>query len=48
MRERRKEKKSFSCLIDLERGKAIEKHLQETNKTKTQWLSEKIDQDTKN
>ena len=47
MRNRRKQKYSFSVLLDKERGEKIEQHLKETNKTKTKWLEEKIDHDTK-
>ena len=47
MRARRKQKYSFSVLIDKERGEKIEKHLKDTNQTKTKWLEEKIDNDTK-
>lgn len=45
--ERRKDKASFSVLIDKEKGLAIEEHLKKTNQTKTKWLENKIDQDTK-
>jgi len=47
MKARRKEMYSFGALIDKEHGEAIEKHLKEVNKTKTSWLVEKIDEDTK-
>lgn len=45
--ERRKKKTSFSVLIDNEHGEKLRKHLKQTNQTKTKWLIEKIDQDTK-
>lgn len=45
--ERRKKKYTFYATIDKEKGQALEKHLQENNQTKTSWLNEKIDQDTK-
>ena len=46
MKERRKQKSSFSVLIDKEHGEKLQKHLTKTNQTKTQWLIKKIDQDT--
>lgn len=45
--ERRKQKTSFSVLIDKEHGDKLTQHLKATNQTKTGWLIEKIDQDTK-
>lgn len=45
--ERRKSKYQFYAELSQEKGKALENHLKETNKTKTQWINEKIDQDTK-
>lgn len=47
MKARRKEKYNFYATIDKGQGKKLEEHLKETNKTKTQWLNEKIDSDTK-
>lgn len=42
-RERRKDRKDFSVLIPKEKYDKIDKKLKEQNKTKTQWLIEKID-----
>lgn len=47
MKKRREGKKSFSVLIDVKRAMAIETKLNEEGKTKTAWLEEKIDEDTK-
>lgn len=46
-RERRKKLKGFSVLIPNEKYDAIDEKLQEQNKTKTQWLIEKIDEELK-
>ena len=48
MKQRRKDKKSFNVLIDKERFIELEHKLQKDNKTKKQWLEEKIDKDIKN
>lgn len=47
MKQRRKDKKSFNVLIDKEKFDKLEHKLQEDNKTKKQWLEEKIEQDVK-
>lgn len=47
MKQRRDDKKTFSVLIDKERFDKLEHKLQEDNKTKKQWLEEKIDKDLK-
>lgn len=47
MKERRKEKRSFNVLIDKVRFEKLERKLQKDNKTKKQWLEEKIDKDVK-
>lgn len=47
MKQRRRNKKSFNVLIDKERIDKLEQKLQADNKTKKQWLEEKIDNDTK-
>lgn len=47
MKQRRRDKKSFNVLIDKERIDKLEQKLQEDNKTKKQWLEEKIDNDIK-
>ena len=46
-RERRKDRKDFSVLIPIEKYNKIDKKLKTEKKTKTQWLIEKIDEDTK-
>lgn len=47
MKQRREGKKSFNVLIDKEKFEKLEHKLQEENKTKKQWLEEKIDNDVK-
>lgn len=47
MKQRRENKKSFNVLIDKEKFDKLEHKLQEDNKTKKQWLEEKIEQDVK-
>lgn len=47
LRKRREDKKTFSVLIDKERVEKLEQKLQQDNKTKKQWLEEKIDNDVK-
>lgn len=47
LRKRREDKKTFSVLIDKEKFDKLEHKLQNDNKTKKQWLEEKIDNDTK-
>lgn len=47
LRKRRENKKTFSVLIDKEKFDKLEHKLQEENKTKKQWLEEKIDNDVK-
>lgn len=47
MKQRRRDKKSFNVLIDKERIDKLEQKLQADNKTKKQWLEEKIDNDIK-
>lgn len=47
MKQRRKDKKSFNVLIDKEKLDKLEHKLQKENKTKKQWLEEKIDKDIK-
>ena len=42
-KNRRESRKGFSVLLPIEKAVAIEKWLKEQNKTKTQWLIEKID-----
>ena len=47
LRKRREDKKTFSVLIDKEKIDKLEHKLQKDNKTKKQWLEEKIDNDVK-
>lgn len=42
MRQRRKATKAFYVDIDVEIGEQLDKRLREKNKTKKQWLLEKI------
>lgn len=42
MKQRRETKKTFSALIDRDKAEAIERKLQNENKSKTSWLEEKI------
>lgn len=46
-RERRRNRKDFSVLIPKEKYNKIDKKLKEQGKTKTEWLIEKIDEETK-
>lgn len=46
-KERRKNRKDFSVLIPKEKYDKIDKKLKEQEKTKTEWLIEKIDEETK-
>lgn len=46
-RERRKTRKNFNVLLPEEKYNIINKTLKEKNKTKTQWLIEKIDEEIK-
>lgn len=45
MKERRKTIGQFSVSVPREKLDALAKKLSEQNKTKTQWLSEKIDEE---
>ena len=45
MRQRRKATKAFYVDIDAETAEQLDKCLQEKNKTKKQWLLEKIDEE---
>ena len=47
MRQRRRNFRGFNVLLPLEKSEAIDKKLLELNKTKTEWLIEKIDEETK-
>lgn len=47
MKQRRQDKKSFNVLIDKERFEKLEHKLKQDNKTKKQWLEEKIDSEVK-
>ena len=46
-RERRKTRKAFSVLLPEEKYNSIDKTLKQKNKTKTEWLIEKIDEEIK-
>lgn len=46
-KNRRKERYNIYFSLPQEKGQALENHLKETNQTKTDWIIEKIDQDTK-
>lgn len=45
MKDRRKTRKSFNVLIDRELAEKLEKKLLEQNKTKAEWLNEKISEE---
>ena len=45
MKSRRENKKSFNVLIDRVKVEALEDNLKQTQKTKTAWLEEKIDEE---
>ena len=47
MKNRRKNKKTFSVLIEHEKMERFEQKLKIKNKTKSQWLNEKIDEELK-
>lgn len=47
MKQHRENKKNFTVLIDKEKIEKLEQKLQNENKTKKQWLEEKIDSDLK-
>lgn len=44
-RKRRESRKSFSVLLDKEKAEKFEERLEIINKTKSQWLNEKIDEE---
>lgn len=46
-RERRESRKSFNVLLDREKAEAFESKLKEMQKSKAQWLNEKIDEELK-
>ena len=46
-RERRKTRKAFNVLLPKEKYENIDKALKKKNKTKTEWLIEKIDEEIK-
>ena len=46
-RERRGSRKSFNVLLDREKAEKFEARLKEMEKTKAQWLNEKIDEELK-
>nr|DAY50530.1 MAG TPA: hypothetical protein [Caudoviricetes sp.] len=46
-RERRKNRKAFNVLLPKDKYDFIDKKLKEKNKTKTEWLLEKIEEEIK-
>ena len=44
-KKRRESRKSFSVLLDKEKAERLEEKLKIINKTKSQWLNEKIDEE---
>ena len=44
-RERRKERKAFNVLLEKEKLERLEEKLKKDNKTKTDWLNKKIDEE---
>lgn len=44
MKERRKNKKAFSVLLEKDRFEIIDKYLKDKKITKKQWLESKIDE----
>lgn len=48
MKKRREGKKTFSALIDAQKVDNLEEKLKKENRTKTSWLTEKIDEELEN
>ncbi|MDU0963623.1 MULTISPECIES: hypothetical protein [Clostridia] len=48
MKKRREGKKAFSVLLDVDKFEAIDSYLTNKNKSKKEWLEEKIDNELKN
>ena len=46
-RQRRENRKSFSVLLEKEKAEKFEQKLRELNKTKAEWLNEKLDEELK-
>lgn len=44
-KKRRESRKSFSVLLDKEKVERLEEKLKTINKTKSQWLNERIDEE---
>ncbi len=44
-KKRRESRKSFSVLLDKKKAEKFEERLEIINKTKSQWLNEKIDEE---
>ena len=44
-KKRRESRKSFSVLLDKEKAERLEEKLKIINKTKSNWLNEKIDEE---
>lgn len=45
MKKRREGKRTFSALLDAQKVCELEEKLKKENKTKTSWLTEKIDEE---
>lgn len=45
MKSRRESRKTFSVVLEREKLERFEQKLQENNRTKTEWLNEKIDEE---
>lgn len=48
MKKRREGKRAFSVLLDVEKFEAIDNYLISENKSKKEWLEEKIDNELEN
>ena len=48
VKKRREGKKAFSVLLDIEKFEAIDSYLTGKNKSKKEWLEEKIDHELRN
>ena len=46
-RQRRENRKSFSVLLEREKAEKFEQKLKKLNKTKAEWLNERIDEELK-
>lgn len=48
MKKRREGKKAFSVLLDVDKFETIDSYLTNKNKSKKEWLEEKIDNELRN